>query len=115
MAFKSSSTPTTGVNATTETTVYNGTGSGAPAAGAVVIGLVATNIGSVSANIDIYKRPYGNTFGTGDVYIVKGVVVPVGSSLDALPNKLVLNSGDNLYMQTSVANAIQVTVSLLEN
>lgn len=115
MSFKSSSTPTTGVNATTETTVYNGTGSGAPAAGAVVVGLAAANIGTVSAYVDIYKRSYLNSAGTGESYIVKNVPVPPGSTLNALPGKVVLNSGDIIYMKTSVANMIQVTASLLEN
>ena len=119
MAFISQSSPTSSVSANTETEVYDGTtnnsGSGAPTAGAVVVGLAAANIGTVSAYVDIYKRSYLNTAGTGESYIVKNVPVPPGSTLNALPGKVVLNSGDIIYMKTSVANTIQVTASLLEN
>jgi phosphatidylserine synthase len=118
MAFISQSSGLT-VAADTETIVYDGTtnnsGLGAPTNGAVMIGLVAANIGNATSNVQIYKRTTAGSAGTDDIYIVKNVPVPEGSSLDALPSKIVLNSTDKIYMKTSVANAIQVTASLLEN
>lgn len=118
MAFVSQATGLT-IAADTETTVYdataNNSGAGAPTNGAVLIGLVATNIGSSTSNVQIYKRTSAGSAGTDDIYIVKNAPVPVGSSLDALPGKVVLNNTDKIYMKTSVANAIQVTASLLEN
>ena len=118
MAFVSQATGLT-IAADTETTVYdatkNNSGLGAPLDGAVLIGLVAANIGSSTSNVQIYKRTSAGSAGTDDIYIVKNAPVPVGSSLDALPGKVVLNNTDKIYMKTSVANAIQVTASLLEN
>lgn len=118
MAFVSQSSGLT-VSANTETTVYDGTannsGNGTPASGAVIIGLVATNIGLASSDVSIYKRLSAGTAGTDDVYIVKDVPVGLGSSLDALPAKIVLNPTDKVFMQCTVANTIQVTASLLEN
>ena len=118
MAFVSQATGLT-IAADTETTVYDGTannsGAGAPDNGAVLIGLVAANIGSSTSNVQIYKRTSAGSAGTDDIYIVKNAPVPVGSSLDSLPGKVVLNNTDKIYMKTSVANAIQVTASLLEN
>lgn len=113
MAFVSQSSGLT-VSADTETVVYdataNNSGNGAPANGAVLIGLVAANIGSSTSNVQIYKRADAGS----DVYIIKNAPVPVGSSLDALPNKVILNNTDKVYMKTSVANTIQVTASVLE-
>ena len=118
MAFVSQASGLT-VSADTETTVYdataNNSGGGAPANGAVLIGLVAANIGSSTSNVQIYKRTAAGSAGTDDIYIIKNAPVPAGSSLDALPGKVVLNSTDKIYMKTSVANTIQVTASLLEN
>ena len=116
MAFISEST-NLAVPANTETIVYDGTANGGvPAAsGAVLIGLHAANIGTVTSNVDLYKRTSSGTLGTDDIYIVKGAQVPVGSSLDALPSKLVLNQTDKIFCKATVANTIQVTASLLEN
>ena len=118
MAFISQSSGLT-VSANTETTVYdaaaNNSNGGAPANGAILIGLVAANIGSSTSNVQIYKRTAAGSAGTDDVFIVKDAPIPVGSSLDALPGKVVLNFTDKIYMKTSVANTIQVTASLLEN
>lgn len=118
MAFVSQSSPQT-VSASTETVVYdataNNSGNGAPTNGAILIGLVAANIGSASSDVSIYKRLAAGSAGTDDVYVIKDAPVGLGSSLDALPGKIVLNPTDKIYMQCSVANTIQVTVSLLEN
>ena len=107
------------VSANTETTVYdataNNSGLGTPSAGAILIGLVAANIGSSNANVQIYIRASAGVAGTDDIFIIKNAPIPVGSSLDALPNKVVLKFTDKIYMKTSVANTIQVTASLLEN
>ena len=118
MAFIAQATSTT-VASNTETVVYDGTtnnsGNGAPTAGAVLIGLVAANIGSQYATVTIYKRSYLNSAGTGEVYTIKDAPLPIGSSLDALPAKMILNPGEIIYMKASVANTVQVTASLLEN
>ena len=113
--FKSQNTSQT-IAASTETAVYTGAGTGVPnAAGAVLIGLHASNIGSVTAKVDIYFRENSSSAATDNVYIVRNADVPAGSTLNALPSKIVLNQSDKIYMQSSVANTIQVTASVLEN
>ena len=113
--FKSQNTSQT-IAASTETVVYNGAGTGVPkAAGAVLIGLHASNIGTVTSKVDIYFRENSSSSASDNVYIIRNADVPVGSTLDALPSKIVLNQSDKIYMQSSVANTIQVTASVLEN
>jgi len=118
MAFVSESSGIS-VAADTKTVIYDGSGTGAPLNGAVVIGLFASNIGASTANVSIYKRlsTSANTgFNSADnVFIVKNAPVPVGSTLDCLPSKIVLNQYDEIYVYASVSNTIQVTASLLEN
>ena len=115
MAFKSESTNTT-VAASTETVVYDGAGSGVPnATGAVLIGLCAANIGTVSVTVDLYKRLGTSSNATDNIYIVKNVPIPAGSSLEAISAKVVLNHYDKIYVNADVANTVQVTASVLEN
>ena len=115
MAFKSESTNTT-VAASTETVVYDGAGSGVPnATGAVLIGLCAANIGTVSVTVDLYKRLGTSSNVTDNIYIVKNVPIPAGSSLEAVSAKVVLNQYDKIYVNADVANTVQVTASVLEN
>ncbi len=115
MAFKSESTDTT-VAASTETVVYDGAGSGVPnATGAVLIGLCAANIGTVSVTVDLYKRLGTSSNATDNIYIVKNVPIPAGSSLEAVSAKVVLNQTDKIYVNADVANTVQVTASVLEN
>lgn len=119
MAFKSESTGQS-VAASTETVVYDGAGSGVPnATGAVLIGLCAANIGTVTVTVDLYKR-VGTSSATGlasadNIFIVKNVPIPAGSSLEAVSAKVVLNQTDKIYVNASVANTVQVTASILEN
>ena len=113
--FKSQNTTQT-VSANTETAVYTGAGTGVPnATGAVLIGLHAANIGNVTAKVDIYFRDNASSAATDNVYIIRNADVPAGSTLNALPSKIVLNYQDKIYMQATVANTIQVTASVLEN
>lgn len=116
MSFISESTGVT-VAANTETIVYDGTASGGVpnATGAVLIGLCAANIGTVSVTVDLYKRLGTSSNATDNIYIVKNVPIPAGSSLEAVSAKVVLNQTDKIYVNASVANTVQVTASLLEN
>jgi len=114
MAFVSQSSGLT-ISADTETVVYDGTannsGNGAPANGAVVIGVFASNIGTETSNVQFYVRKNSET----NRFIIKDAPIPVGSTLDSLPGKIVLNAGDKIYMKSSVADTLQGIVSLLEN
>ena len=61
-----------------------------------------------------------NEDGSNDVFIVKDASIPAGASLEIMAgNKLVLQNdgtnGDNLEALCSVANSLDVTVSVLED
>ena len=61
-----------------------------------------------------------NEDGTNDVFIVKDASIPAGASLEVMAgNKLVLqndgSNADNLEGIASIANALDVTVSVLED
>lgn len=116
MAFISESTGQS-VAANTETIVYDGTAAGGVpnATGAVLIGLYASNIGSVTANVDFYKRINSSSSASDNIYIIRNAPVPVGSTLEVVSAKIVLNQTDTIYMNTDQANTIQATASLLEN
>jgi hypothetical protein len=70
------------------------------------------NILSVSITVDIQLE---NNDGD-NVYIIKGGVVPVGSSLVAVggDQKIVMNASDVLKVTASQATAADVTLSILE-
>ena len=116
MSFISESTGVT-VAANTETVVYDGTASGGVpnATGAVLIGLYASNIGSVTANVDMYKRVSASSSASDNIYIIRNAPVPVGSTLEVVSAKIVLNQTDKINISTDQANTIQATASLLEN
>ena len=56
---------------------------------------------------------------TGDVlfngtHIAKNVTIPAGSALDALGGKIILEAGNNVVVESSAANSIDVILSVLE-
>lgn len=116
MAFISESTGQS-VAANTETVVYDGAAAGGVpnATGAVLVGLYASNIGSTTANVDFYKRIGTSTNASDNIYIIRNAPVPVGSTLEVVSAKIVLNQTDKIYINTNQANTIQATASLLEN
>lgn len=116
MAFISESTGQS-VAATTETVVYNGSSNtGVPNnSGAVLIGLIASNIGSTSANVSFYKRVNSSSSASDNIYIIKSAPVPVGSTLEVVAAKVVLNQYDRIFITVDVSNTIQATASVLEN
>jgi hypothetical protein len=77
-----------------------------------IIGMNVANILSVSITVDIQLE---NNDGD-NVYIIKGGVVPVGSSLVAVggDQKIVMNASDVLKVTASQATAADVTLSILE-
>jgi hypothetical protein len=46
--------------------------------------------------------------------IIDGVVVPSGASLEAIPNKVVLTSGQSINITASTSGDLTSTVSVLE-
>jgi hypothetical protein len=103
---------------TSLTTLY-GVPAGASSAAleSIVIGITMANKTSSGITASIF---IDNEDGSNDVYIVKDASIPAGASLEVMSgNKLVLqndgSNGDNLEALASAANALDVTVSVLED
>ena len=103
---------------TSLTTLY-GVPAGASSAAleSIVIGITMANKTSTGVVASIF---IDNEDGTNDVFIVKDDSIPAGASLEVMAgNKLVLQNdgtnGDNLEALCSVANSLDVTVSVLED
>ena len=113
--FKRFCTPDIGTSLTTIYAVPAGASSAALES--IVIGITMANktTSGVTASIFI-----DNEDGSNDVYIVKNASIPAGASLEVMAgNKLVLmndgSNADNLEASASSANAVDVTVSVLED
>ena len=103
---------------TSLTTLY-GVPAGASSAAleSIVIGITMANKTSTGVTASIF---IDNEDGTNDVFIVKDATIPAGASLEVMGgNKLVLQNdgtnGDNLEATCSVANSLDITVSVLED
>ena len=113
--FKRFCVPSVG---TSLTTLY-GVPAGASSAAleSIVIGITMANKTSTGVVASIF---IDNEDGTNDVFIVKDASIPAGASLEVMAgNKLVLQNdgtnGDNLEATCSVANSLDITVSVLED
>ena len=71
----------------------------------VMIGLNLSNTSASQVTADVLLN------GT---YIIKNVPIPSGSSLDALGGKNILETGDNVVVESSAANSLDVILSVLE-
>ena len=71
----------------------------------VMIGLNLSNTATTQVTVDVLLN------GT---YIVKNVPIPSGSSLDALGGKIILETGDNVVVESDTANSLDVILSVLE-
>jgi hypothetical protein len=113
--FKRICTPDIG---TSLTTIYPvPAGSGSAALESIVIGITMANKTTSGVTVSIF---IDNEDGSNDVYIVKNASIPAGASLEVMAgNKLVLmndgSNADNLEASASSANAVDVTVSVLED
>jgi len=103
---------------TSLTTLY-GVPAGASSAAleSIVIGITMANKTSTGVVASVF---IDNEDGNNDVFIVKDASIPAGASLEIMAgNKLVLQNdgtnGDNLEALCSVANSLDVTVSVLED
>jgi len=106
-------------NVLTSLTTLYGVPAGASSAAleSIVIGITMANKTSTGVTASIF---IDNEDGSNDVFIVKDASIPAGASLEVMSgNKLVLQNdgtnGDNLEATCSVANSLDVTVSVLED
>ena len=103
---------------TSLTTLYGvPAGASSSALESIVIGITMANKTSTGVVASIF---IDNEDGTNDVFIVKDASIPAGASLEVMGgNKLVLQNdgtnGDNLEGTCSVANSLDVTISVLED
>jgi hypothetical protein len=75
----------------------------------VVIGLTLANTGSTQILADI-KLNAGQV-----VFLAKDIPIPVGSSFEYMAgNKIVMETGHSLIMQSSVANSLDTVASIME-
>ena len=106
------------VSNSSNTTLYAvPAGASSAALESIVIGITMANKTSSGITASIF---IDNEDGSNDVFIVKDASIPAGASLEVMSgNKLVLqndgSNGDNLEALASAANALDVTVSVLED
>jgi hypothetical protein len=113
--FKRECTPSIG---TSNTTIYTPpAGDSSAALEAIVIGITMANKTSSAVTASVF---IDNEDGSNDVYVVKDATIPTGAALEVMAgNKLVLqndgSNADNLEAVANTANAVDVTVSVLED
>ena len=92
----------------------------------VVIGCLLTNTSGSSITADVLIATQVGTsgavvaLGNNDVYLIKGALVPVGSSLEVISGKVVVantggGTGDAIHVRCSAATSMDATISVLEN
>ena len=83
---------------------------------AVVLGLVLSNVHTSQVNASVQLVSTTNDTETNQtVYLVKDAPLPVGSSLELLGgNKVVVQTGDIVKIDCSVATKIDATLSIME-
>jgi len=77
-----------------------------------IVGIHMTNITSNSIVVDAYIND-----GTNDIYLVKGAPIAAGGTLQLLDGgaKIVVQSGDRLYVKSDTASSLDVWVSAVDD
>lgn len=77
----------------------------------IVIGLLISNTGTSSINVDAVLND-----GSNDRYIVKQAPVPIGGALEAISGKVIIPSGGSVKVKSDNASGIaDVIISTLED
>ena len=76
-----------------------------------LVGIHCTNIIDNAINVDVYIND-----GTNDIYLVKDAPIAAGGALQILDGgaKIVVQSGDRLYVKSDTANSLDVWVSRVD-
>ena len=98
MAFNNYTSTSVGTSATTVHTVAAGKE-------AIIIGCTVSNITAAEIEIDVQAA---------GAHLVKGAVIPVGSALDVLAGKVVLEETNTLVVTSNTASSADVILSVLE-
>ena len=85
----------------------------------IILGLVLSNIhtSQITAEVELVSTTSGGgrAAQNGTSFIVKDAPIPVGSSLELLAgNKVVLETGDLIRVDCSVADKLSGTLSIME-
>ena len=87
----------------------------------VVLGLVLSNINTaaITAEVELVSttsnRGGANNVTNGTAFLIKDVNIPTGSSLEILSGgKVVLEAGDKIQIDCSVADKLSGTLSIME-
>ena len=95
---------------------YNSVGTGAQAVYTAnsydaIVGISLSNILSTAITVDCYIND-----GSNNIYLVKDAPIPTGSSLQVLDGgaKVVVQSGDRLYVKSSDASSVDVWISAVD-
>ena len=99
---------------TTLTTIY--TVPVSPATTTIIIGCLLANIhasAQVKANVQIVTAATSGENGD-DVFLIKNVSIPFGSSLEIVEGKIVMQAGDIIKCESDTAGAIDCAISVLE-
>ena len=76
----------------------------------VLLSVLLSNKVAASAVGDVYLESGGD-----DVYLLRNAPVPAGSSLEVISgSKIIMEANDKLRIRTGTANAIDATVSYLD-
>ncbi len=81
----------------------------------VIVGGILSNISSSIITADVQIVTASTTGENGDdVYLVKTVQIPSGSSLEIIEGKVVLETGDKVKVLASASAALDVAFSVME-
>ena len=87
----------------------------------VILGLILTNIHTTGITVEVElvsttaNRNGANNVANGTSFLVKDVSIPAGSSLELLSGgKVVMETGDVLKIDCSVADKVSGTLSIME-
>ena len=76
----------------------------------VLLSVLLSNKVAASADVDVYLESGGD-----DVYLLRNAPVPAGSSLDVISgSKIIMEANDKLRIRAGTTNAIDATVSYLD-
>tara|TARA_R100000458_G_scaffold34354_1_gene31671 strand:+ start:211 stop:567 length:357 start_codon:yes stop_codon:yes gene_type:complete len=81
----------------------------------IVLGLMLCNIHTSQITVDVKVHNDGGSGADVVSYLLKGVPIPAGSSLEVLSgNKINLETADKIQIQSSVAAKVSATMSIME-
>jgi hypothetical protein len=81
----------------------------------VLVGAVLANItaGQIKVNVQIVTASVTGE-NADDVYLVKDLPIPTGSSFELIEGKIVMETGDIFKVESDTASSLDVAVSIME-